>query len=69
MQPRTFYPTRLFFRIEEIEFPRQTKTKGVCDHRISPARNIKGDSLSGKERPKATKTRKEQRTLLETLAL
>ena len=43
------------------EFPRQTKTKGVHDHKTSPERNIKGDSLSAKERPKVTKPRKVQR--------
>ena len=33
LQPRKLYPARLYFRIEgEIEFPRQTKTKGVCDY-------------------------------------
>ena len=32
----------------------------------SPMRNIKKDSFGGKERPKATKTRKEQRKSPET---
>ena len=32
MQPRIFYPARLSSSTGEIEFPRQTKTKGVCDH-------------------------------------
>ena len=31
MQPRIIYPARLSFKIVEIEFPRQTQTKGVCD--------------------------------------
>ena len=48
------------------EFPRQTKTMGVCDDIASPARKIKGDCLRGKKRPKVTKTRKEQRKSPET---
>ena len=42
MQPRIFYPARISFRIQEIEFPRQAKTKGVCEHQTSSARIIKG---------------------------
>ena len=48
------------------------KNKEVCDYQTSPARNFKWDYLRGekmnqnKKRPKATKTRKDQRTSPET---
>ena len=52
------------------DFPRQAKYKVVhlnSDHLTSPIRNFKRDSSSGgKMRPKATKTRKDQRTSPET---
>ena len=45
------------------DFPRQATYKGVHDHLTSPVRNFKRDSSSGgKKRPKATNTRKDQRT-------
>ena len=54
----------------EKDFPRQAKYKGVHDHLTSPVRNFKRDSSSGgKKRPKATKTRKDQRTSPETPTL
>ena len=43
--------------------------KGVHDHETSCARNIKGDILSRQERPKMTKTRKEQVKPPETMTV
>ena len=45
----TFSDKQKFSQLSE--FLRPTKTKGVHDHYASPIRNVKGDSLSGKERP------------------
>ena len=59
MQPRILYPARLSFRVEDTVS--QINIKQDCDHYTTPVRNIKGDSLSGEKRPKATKTRKEYR--------
>ena len=54
-------------RRRDKDFPRQATYKGVHDHLTSPVRNFKRDSSSGgKKRPKATKTRKAQRTSPET---
>ena len=55
---------------DSIKFPlsgesakKTKKTEGVCDHKNSPARNLKGGfEWGGKKRPKAIKTRKDQRT-------
>ena len=61
MQLRILYTARLSFKTEEeIEFPRQTKTKGVHDHENIPPRNLKGHSLSGKKKKKK-KDQKQQR--------
>ena len=50
-------------RRREKDCPRKAKYKGVQDHLTSPVRNFKRDySSGGKKRPKATKTRKDQRT-------
>ena len=69
LQPKILYPARPSIRIEGVtkEFPRQIKTVRVHDHYTSPAKNIKGDSFSGKERSKARKPRKEQRKSSETM--
>ena len=57
-------------RRRDKDFPRQATYKGVHDHLTSPVRNFKRDSSSGgKKRPKATKTRKDQRTSPETPTL
>ena len=57
------------FRREGEIISKTNKTKGIHEHQISPARNIKGDLLSRKERPKATKTKKEQRQSTGTATL
>ena len=50
--------------------PRKAKYKGFQDHLTSPVRNFKRDcSMGEKKRPKATKTRKDQRTSPETPTL
>ena len=66
LQPRISSKATIQNRRKD-KFPRQTKTKEVHDHLTSPVRNIKGDSLSGKEIPKVTNTRKEQRKSPETM--
>ena len=48
-------------RRRDNEFPRQTKTKGVCNHLTIPARNFKGDSLRGEKMKQNKKDRKQQR--------
>ena len=59
LQP-ILYPTRLLFRIEgEIKsFPEKSKLREFVNQR---------DSLGGKERPKVTKTKKDQRKCPETM--
>ena len=44
-QPRTSKSV-IQNRRRDKELPRQTKTKGICEHYTNPARNIKGDPLS-----------------------
>ena len=44
-------------RRRDKKFPRQTKIKGVCDHETSPARNFKGDSLTGEKMKKKNPTK------------
>lgn len=55
LQIRVLGPARLALRIEgEIEFPRETKTKGVNDYSTMSARNIDRDTLNGMDIPKVT---------------
>ena len=52
LQPRILYPARLSFRIEgEIKkLLRKAKTKRIHQYKTYPKRNIKGSSLSEKEK-------------------
>ena len=52
LAPRILYLARLSFRIErEIKsFLKQAKTKVVHHHQTGPTRNVKGTSLSGKQK-------------------
>ena len=67
LQPRFFYPARLSFRIGEIKsFPDKEKLKEFMTTKLALQVILKG-TLSGKERPKVTKTRKDQRKSPETI--
>ena len=66
----SFFSKGVIQERREKDFPRQATYKGVHDHLTNPVRNFKRDSSSGgKKRPKATKTRKAQRTSPETPTL
>ena len=81
MQPRILYPARLSFKIEgEIKsFPEKQKLKESVTTNPALQEILSGDSLreekmkkekrKEKKRPKATKTRKDQRTPPETPTL
>ena len=58
MQPRILYPARLSFRTGE-SFQDKQKQKEFMNTKTALLRNIKEGLWSRKERPKATKTRKE----------
>ena len=62
LQPGILNPVRPF-SIKGERVSQQTKNKIVCDYKTSRARNIKGDFLSGKERPKVTKTKKRRKKI------
>ena len=65
MQPRVLYPARLSLRIEgKIKnFPDKQKLKEFVTTKLALQETLKGTLLSKKERPKVTKTRREQRSL------
>ena len=67
----SFFSKGVIQERREKDFPRQATYKGVHDHLTNPVRNFRrGTLLVGeKKRPKATKTRKAQRTSPETPTL
>jgi len=71
MQPRILYPARLSLRIEgDIKsFPDKQKLKELVATKPALQEILKGTLCVWKKRTKATKTRKEQRTLSEILTL
>ena len=70
MKPRILYPARLSFKIEEEikSFPDKQKLKEFTTTKPTLQEILKG-TLSGKERPKETKTTKEQGKSPETTTL
>ena len=71
IHPRILYPARLSFRIEgEIKASLDKQNlKEFMTTKPDLQEILKGTSVSGRERTKVTKTRKEQRKSLATVTL
>ena len=67
MQPTLLYPARLSIKIEGqiMSFPEKKKSKRICLHQTSSARDAKGAAVRkgrkrGREREKNTGTKNQQ---------